>query len=300
MKNKFDILFEQIMNENSLFDVKEKIKSINNLNDSEKTPENSAELPVEGQDKVVEEFNKRLEAVKTAISYPWLKEPYEGIYNELSKYNKKIFLYKNDKQLLTQINYTIFQVLGPDPSNKYVLKRKENKVSFSIWKECLKKIDEIVLAVKEYPYFKLSYLAICLNTLFNKTVSTSYINWFESCIENAKKLLSAINEKPVWFDLDEYIKKLDELKNKKDTDENWVNTVEITDEIRDNYFIDYGYMNSWQQDDNDKYHTAYILHNRDKKEHPELHDGPHLRKNGRSDETTYCSCGFSHSVDSSD
>jgi hypothetical protein len=45
---------------------------------------------------------------------------------------------------------------------------------------------------------------------------------------------------------------------------------------------------------------ASKLHERDKQEHPELHKGPYCKKNGRCDETTYCSCGFKWSADSSD
>lgn len=308
MKNKFDILFEQIITENELTDAWERIQAEKFKAEAEERRKKQEEqhrndpanLPVEGQDKVVEEFNERLAAVKTAISYPWLKEPYEGIYKELSKYNSEITRYKNDEQLLIQIGYTVFHILGNDPANPFVLKRNENKVTLSIWNDCGAKVKAIKDKVKEYPWFKLSYLAVCLNTLFEKTVSNAHINWFESCIENSKKLLSAIDVIPDWFDLDKYIKKLDELKNKKDADENWVNTVEITDDIRDEYFIDYGYMNSWQQDDRDKYRTASILHKRDKKEQPELHDGLYRRKNGRCDETTYCSCGFEWSADSSD
>lgn len=129
---------------------------------------------------------------------------------------------------------------------------------------------------------------------------TGYISWLDDVLTETKKLVKTIGDIPKWCDIEKYSKALEALKTKKESDENWVNTVEITDEIRDKYFIDYGYENGWQQDDRDKFSIAEHLHNRDLKEHPELHDGPYRRKNRRCDETIYCSCGFKHSADSSD
>jgi sugar-specific transcriptional regulator TrmB len=149
-KNKFDILFKQIITESGLTDAWERIQA-------EKYPEkyphlvekfkaeaeerrkkqeeeyrnNPVNFPVEGQDKVIEEFNEAVAAAKKAISYPWLKEPYEGIYKELSKYNSEITHYKNDKELLFKIGWTITNVLGPNPYYPRVIKEKKNKVSRS-------------------------------------------------------------------------------------------------------------------------------------------------------------------------
>jgi sugar-specific transcriptional regulator TrmB len=149
-KTKFDILFKQIITESGLTDAWERIQA-------EKYPEkyphlvekfkaeaeerrkkqeeeyrnNPVNFPVEGQDKVIEEFNEAVAAAKKAISYPWLKEPYEGIYKELSKYNKDLRRYKNDKQLLFQVGWAITHVLGPSPYAPQVIKEKKNKVSRS-------------------------------------------------------------------------------------------------------------------------------------------------------------------------
>jgi uncharacterized coiled-coil protein SlyX len=105
-KTKFDILFEQIISEGWAWErlqaekypekyphLVEKFKAEDEARrkkQEEREKNNPVNFPVEGQDKVIEEFNKVVAAAKKAISYPWLKEPYEGIYKELSKYNSEI------------------------------------------------------------------------------------------------------------------------------------------------------------------------------------------------------------------
>lgn len=131
-------------------------------------------------------------------------------------------------------------------------------------------------------------------------MSTGYISWLDGVLSETKKLVKTIGDIPKWCDIEKYSEALEALKTKKESDENWKNNVEITDDIRKEYFIDYGYANGWNQNTTDKFTIADYLHNRDLKEHPELHDGPYRRKNGRCDETIYCSCGFKHSADSSD
>jgi hypothetical protein len=130
-------------------------------------------------------------------------------------------------------------------------------------------------------------------------VPTGYISWLDDVLTETKKLVKTIGDIPKWCDIEKYSEAIEALKTKKESDEIWVNTTEITDEIRDEYFIDYGYANSWGQDDKDKFRIAYRLHNRDSKDHPELHN-TQRKQNARSDETIYCSCGFKHSADSSD
>jgi hypothetical protein len=290
------------MSENSIQSALGKIKSMKNSADYtelEKT-KNAAELPVAGQDKVVEMFNKCLEAAKTAISYPWLKEPYEGIYKELSEYNKDITKFKNNTDLIYQIGNTLIRILGYSPSSTYNVEQKLNKVPLSIYKECCSQIEPVKKEIEKYPWFKLSYNAICLNCLYKKDVPTGYIPWFEEILSETKKLLKTIGDIPKWCDIEKYGEALEALKTKKESDDNWKNNIEITDDIRKKYFINYGYANGWDQNTSDKFTIAAHLHNRDLKEHPELHDGPYHRNNARCDSTTYCSCGFSHSVDSSD
>ena len=150
-KNKFDILFEQIITESLTDDrlwerlqaekypekyphLVEKFKAEDEerrKKQEEQYRNNPVNFPVEGQDKVIEEFNEAVAAAKKAISYPWLKEPYEGIYKELSKYNSEITRYKNDEQLLFQIGCALTHVLGPIPYRPQVIKEKKNKVSRS-------------------------------------------------------------------------------------------------------------------------------------------------------------------------
>lgn len=131
-------------------------------------------------------------------------------------------------------------------------------------------------------------------------MSTRYISWLDGVLSETKKLVKTIGDIPKWCDIEKYSEALEALKTKKESDENWKNNVKITDDIRKEYFIDYGYANEWNQNTTDKFTIADHLHNRDLKEHPELHDGPYRRKNGHCDETIYCSCGFKHSADSSD
>lgn len=146
-KTKFDILFEQIITEGWAWErlqaekypekyphLVEKFKAEDEARrkkQEEREKNNPVNFPVEGQDKVIEEFNEVVAAAKKAISYPWLKEPYEGIYKELSKYNSEIPHYKNDEQLLFQIGLAITHVLGPNPYGWGVIKAKKNKVSRS-------------------------------------------------------------------------------------------------------------------------------------------------------------------------
>jgi hypothetical protein len=74
---------------------------------------------------------------------------------------------------------------------------------------------------------------------------------------------------------------------------------EITDEVRKTYFKNYGIMNSWDEQYWLKFHFANALHNKDMKEHPELHEMKNVTR-GRGYEETTCKCGFSFSADSSD
>lgn len=82
--------------------------------------------------------------------------------------------------------------------------------------------------------------------------------------------------------------------------EEWAKTVEITDEIRKKYFVDYGYMNGWTASTSHMYDVACILHERDKAAHPELHQEVGPRRWGRCVHSTRCSCGLEWAVDSSD
>ena len=79
----------------------------------------------------------------------------------------------------------------------------------------------------------------------------------------------------------------------------WAKTVEITDDIREKYFVNYGTANGWDDADLLDYNVASAIHARDVKAHPELH-GNRDRKLGRCYNEYGCKCGFSHSVDSSD
>jgi hypothetical protein len=75
-------------------------------------------------------------------------------------------------------------------------------------------------------------------------------------------------------------------------------TIEITDEIRKEYFIDYGIMNGWGEEKEAKHRIAYILHERDQKENPHLHNKKSFYPYNCYEVVT-CKCNYKFSVDSS-
>lgn len=75
---------------------------------------------------------------------------------------------------------------------------------------------------------------------------------------------------------------------------------EITPELRKEWFIDYGTMNLWDEETQAKYFIADALHERDKKEHPELHQVLPQKAHCNCWEENNCSCGFCWACDSSD
>ena len=80
----------------------------------------------------------------------------------------------------------------------------------------------------------------------------------------------------------------------------WAETVDITDDIRKEYFVNYGFMNGWNKLDSYQYKVARILHDRDKLDNPDLHKKGSPLEYGRCVSSSSCACGFAYSVDSSD
>ena len=76
--------------------------------------------------------------------------------------------------------------------------------------------------------------------------------------------------------------------------------LEITPEVRKEWFIDYGTKNMWGQETWDKYLVALELHKRDMLEHLEMHKKLPQKHNWRCWEESNCSCGFCSACDSSD
>lgn len=74
---------------------------------------------------------------------------------------------------------------------------------------------------------------------------------------------------------------------------------EITDAVRQKWFYNYGTCNDWDNEKRRLFRIASILHDRDMKAHPELHE---VRKvdTVRGWHETSCTCGYRHSCDSSD
>lgn len=94
--------------------------------------------------------------------------------------------------------------------------------------------------------------------------------------------------------------KLERTMNKtKVRDDDWAKSVLIADDIRKEYFVDYGTMNLWNKETYNKYHLAKILHNRDMKENPVLHNETE-KELWTSFFETNCTCGFHYQVDSGD
>lgn len=146
----------------------------------------------------------------------------------------------------------------------------------------------------------------------------AYLSWFDNEIKEIKKLYDSVEIKPKWIDFDKLTQlraKYDDERKKREAEqkaqdgerkklEEWAKTVEITDDIRKKWFKSYGMANSWTQKDSAEWSAAKLLHDRDMKENPGLHEGlieikdPSQR--GINNKIICKSCGLSHSWDSSD
>jgi hypothetical protein len=146
----------------------------------------------------------------------------------------------------------------------------------------------------------------------------SNLTWLENYIKAAKELYDNIEIKPKWVDVDKLNQqqaKIDAKRNEREAEqkaqdeerkklEEWAKTVEITDDIRKKWFKSYGMANSWTHKDSAEWSAAKLLHDRDMKENPGLHEGlieikdPSQR--GINNKIICKSCGLSHSWDSSD
>ena len=149
----------------------------------------------------------------------------------------------------------------------------------------------------------------------------SHFDWECGYIKPNKFDIKSINitgineiETPQWLTnntiIVEYDKAIDRvntlkeiIKNKKQANQqeinNWVQSTQITPQIRKQYFKNFGYMNGWSKADYVEYDKAARLHKKDMQQHPELHDC-HTTTPYRCVTRTQCKCGFGHSVDSSD
>ena len=66
---------------------------------------------------------------------------------------------------------------------------------------------------------------------------------------------------------------------------------EITDEVRKEWFKNYGCMNGWSEETTFLHSVASHLHERDVKDHPELHEMKRYNR-WRCYEVNACKCGF--------
>jgi hypothetical protein len=76
--------------------------------------------------------------------------------------------------------------------------------------------------------------------------------------------------------------------------------MEITDEVRAKYFKNYGTMNGWGEAHRNEWKLADALHDRDEKEHPELHKSISWDASGSVHHYGCEKCKFHYDMDSSD
>lgn len=72
------------------------------------------------------------------------------------------------------------------------------------------------------------------------------------------------------------------------------------EELRKQWFIDYGAANSWDEKDSAHFRVASNLHEIDAKHHPKLHEKMPQKHSWHCWHEDNCSCGLCHSWDSSD
>lgn len=109
-----------------------------------------------------------------------------------------------------------------------------------------------------------------------------------------------------WFETSRNV--ISDIENKEKAEENAKNEeieklgneMEITDEVRAKYFKDYGTMNGWGSETRHEWKLADILHDRDEKDHPELHKSISWDASGYVHHYGCEKCKFHYAMDSSD
>jgi hypothetical protein len=212
----------------------------------------------------------------------WLKEQYEG-YKYLStftgdNYETAIIDFKNE--------------LMKFPSNIFKSVNIKNKDKF---------IEKLIFNMINYPYNLLSFVKTNLNkyeTYLKNSENLEYtISNFETELIQAKQLFNSIEIKPEWFtetELEKYTKVLATAKHTLNKN------IEITNILRDKYFVNYGYINSYDNKALKEFNFANKIHNKDMKELPELHKTILNKSDGRGNTEYNCSCGFAYKIDSTD
>lgn len=99
------------------------------------------------------------------------------------------------------------------------------------------------------------------------------------------------------LDLRQIIKLKEEAKQQQLVD--WAKSIEITPQVRKQYFKNYGYMNGWDEKTTEEYRKSSALHDIDVKNHPQLHKSESSQPY-RCVSVWKCSCGLGYAVDSSD
>jgi cell division protein FtsB len=302
MEDKFTIIFESLMN--SLDAKRGKLVTESYADDLWKKEE-------EAQRKAAERKAELREHYRTLPAY--------------KRYIKKVNLvYKNLDKLLSpwvdkpfvgfdELKYPGIKSDGTFWTYDAMIRDLKKIASYNKMNDFLdisqNELESMITKLEKNPYLELAHLmATKMNNMYIR----------EEDAEEVKKLYDTLDPKPQWVDFEEIergvakqkerIKEYEDMvnasKEEKKKLEEWANTVEITDDIRKQWFKNYGFMNGWSDETENKWEKAKALHAKDLHDHPELHtqliqhNDPSQR--GINNYIACDKCGLKASWDSSD